>query len=370
VQSGGVSSLIFLVVIGVWAAYFIQYWVRRRDHLATARSVDQFSESMRVLERRTPLPAADPSTPTRDSHAAGPAHRARAQLLVKRGDTLPVSATVRAGAATTTTGPTAAGGPTAAAGPAGGRARGTARPDAGARVRARRNRAMVMLGALSTLLVAMPLVVLGLLGVAYLAVPAVSVGIALAWVRRNARSHAARPARAGARSRSRAHDTPTSRTGDRRVARSRSGQAAPAGPVEAGLGDTARAESNPAETKPAASNSIESDPAETNAAETDLTEPAAAPTRVRGELYDLGAIEAVSNLAAAHAAATLTPVQPLVDEDDIPLTWDPVPVPRPTYTLKARATRPAPAAADLVGDADTEYAAREDELPVRQVAGA
>jgi hypothetical protein len=244
------------------------------------------------------------------------------------------------------------------------RARGTARPDASARVTARRNRAMVMLGALSTWLVAIPLVVLGLLGVAYLAVPVVSVGIALAWVRRNARSHAARPARAGARSRSRAHDTPTSRTGDRRVVRTPSGQAAPAGPVEAGLGDTARAESNPAETSSIESNAAESDPAES-----DLTEPAAA-TRVRGELYDLEAIEAVSALAAAHAAATLTPVQPLVDEDDIPLTWDPVPVPRPTYTLKARATRPAPAAADLVGDADTEYAAREDELPVRQVAGA
>jgi hypothetical protein len=340
VQSGGVSSLIFLVVIGVWAAYFIQYWVRRRDHLATARSVDQFSESMRVLERRTPLPAADPSAPTRDSHAAGPAHRARAQLLVKRAATSPVSATVRAGAATTTAGPSAAGGPRAEAAPAGVRARGTARPDASARVTARRNRAMVMFGAFSTWLVAVPLVVLGLLGVAYLAVPVVSVGIALAWVRRNTRSHAARPARPGAR------------------------QAAPAGPVEAGLGDTARAESNPAETSSIESNAAESDPAES-----DLTEPAAA-TRVRGELYDLEAIEAVSALAAAHAAATLTPVQPLVDEDDIPLTWDPVPVPRPTYTLKARATRPAPAAADLVGDADTEYAAREDELPVRQVAGA
>jgi hypothetical protein len=214
------------------------------------------------------------------------------------------------------------------------------------------------------LLVAMPLVVLGLLGVAYLAVPAVTVGIALAWVRRNARSHAARTTPTGARSRSTAHDTPTSRTGDRRVVRTPSGQAAPAGPVEAGLGDTARVDSNPAETSSIESNAAESDPGET-----DLTEPTAA-TRVRGELYDLEAIEAVSALAAAHAAATLTPVRPLVDEDDIPLTWDPVPVPRPTYTLKARATRPAPAAADLVGDADTEYAAREDELPVRQVAGA
>jgi hypothetical protein len=31
---------------------------------------------------------------------------------------------------------------------------------------------------------------------------------------------------------------------------------------------------------------------------------------------------------------------PIVDEDDIPLTWDPVPVPRPTYTMKAKAERP------------------------------
>ena len=32
----------------------------------------------------------------------------------------------------------------------------------------------------------------------------------------------------------------------------------------------------------------------------------------------------------------------LVDEDDIPLTWDPVPVPRPTYAMKAKAERPTP----------------------------
>jgi len=62
-------------------------------------------------------------------------------------------------------------------------------------------------------------------------------------------------------------------------------------------------------------------------------------------------------------------LRPLVDEDDIPLTWEPVPVPPPTYTMKARVTRPAPMSADLVGDADTEYAAQADE-PVRRVAGA
>jgi hypothetical protein len=50
------SSLIFLVIVAIWVAYLIQHWVRRREHLATARSVDKFSEAMRVLERRTPLP--------------------------------------------------------------------------------------------------------------------------------------------------------------------------------------------------------------------------------------------------------------------------------------------------------------------------
>ena len=53
----------------------------------------------------------------------------------------------------------------------------------------------------------------------------------------------------------------------------------------------------------------------------------------------------------------------------IPGHIDPVPVPRPTYTMKSRVTRPAPTSADLVGDADTEYAAYED-IPERRVAGA
>jgi protein-S-isoprenylcysteine O-methyltransferase Ste14 len=50
------SSLIFLVIVAIWVAYLIQHWVRRREQLATARSVDKFSEAMRVLERRNPLP--------------------------------------------------------------------------------------------------------------------------------------------------------------------------------------------------------------------------------------------------------------------------------------------------------------------------
>ena len=78
------SSLIFLVLLGVWAAYFVQYWVRRRDHVATARSVEQFSEAMRVLERRDALPRTDLSEPALRSYAVHPARAARPQVLVKR----------------------------------------------------------------------------------------------------------------------------------------------------------------------------------------------------------------------------------------------------------------------------------------------
>jgi type II secretory pathway pseudopilin PulG len=48
------SSLIFLVIVAIWAAYLLGHWVRRRDQLATLRSVDRFSDAMRVLERRPP----------------------------------------------------------------------------------------------------------------------------------------------------------------------------------------------------------------------------------------------------------------------------------------------------------------------------
>jgi membrane protein implicated in regulation of membrane protease activity len=49
------GSLVFVAIIAIWAAYLLQHWVRRREYLGTARSVDRYSEAMRVLERRTPV---------------------------------------------------------------------------------------------------------------------------------------------------------------------------------------------------------------------------------------------------------------------------------------------------------------------------
>ncbi len=67
----------------------------------------------------------------------------------------------------------------------------------------------------------------------------------------------------------------------------------------------------------------------------------------------------------------LEPAAPLVDEDDIPLTWDPVPVPRPTYAMKAKAERPAPQPAETTptpDPVDLDDAAYAE--PERRVAGA
>jgi hypothetical protein len=92
------SSLIFLVIIAIWAAYLLQHWVRRREHLATARSVDRFSDAMRVLERRNPLPASDLSAPQPRSYAISPARSSRSEVVVKHAQS-PTPVTTRPAAA-------------------------------------------------------------------------------------------------------------------------------------------------------------------------------------------------------------------------------------------------------------------------------
>lgn len=82
------SSLVFLILIAIWAAYLLQHWVRRREHLATARSVDRFSDAMRVLERRSMRPHPDVSAPRPRSYAVSPARPSRPGIVVKRAQTM------------------------------------------------------------------------------------------------------------------------------------------------------------------------------------------------------------------------------------------------------------------------------------------
>jgi hypothetical protein len=78
------SSLVFLVLFAIWAVYLLQHWVRRREYLATAKSVDRFSAAMRVLERRHPLPQGDLTAPGTRSYDVSPARPSRPEVVAKR----------------------------------------------------------------------------------------------------------------------------------------------------------------------------------------------------------------------------------------------------------------------------------------------
>ncbi len=84
------GSLIFVVIVAVWAAYLVQHWVHRREDAAATRSVDSFSEAMRVLQKRPLFPSTSLSTPRPDSWDVVPGRTARPIVDVKRA--LPVGA--------------------------------------------------------------------------------------------------------------------------------------------------------------------------------------------------------------------------------------------------------------------------------------
>ncbi|MFC7491256.1 MULTISPECIES: hypothetical protein [unclassified Knoellia] len=328
------SSLIFLVIIGVWAAYFVQYWVRRREHLATIRSVDAFSETMRVLQRRAPLPSVDHGGQAPRTYAVSPARAMRPQVTVKRAEAHVATPVEPARLVEPVAAP-----------------RHTMRP-------ARAARGLVVLISLVGTIVFGVLAALGVLVAWSFVVPlAMAVG-GFFWLRAGVQSElkAQRAARGRARRAAVRADTsqPSRVTTPVRVA----APAAPSGSA-----------------RPAAQRSAQTTAIETVAAEQTQIEQAqvAAP-------FDV-ASETVASATPAQAPVERQPVAetqpvaghevalPEIDEDDIPLTWDPRPVPRPTYTMKAKAAeRPAPAR-EAEPAAQAEHPAY-DEVLQRRTAGA
>ena len=353
------SSLIFLVLLGVWAAYFVQYWVRRRDHVATARSVEQFSEAMRVLERRDPLPRTDLSEPAPRSYAVHPARSARPQVLVKRavasepgfigvteriGDDSDAVAPVAASAQAAPS-PTASPSPSPAS-PSRPVRRPAAAGPARRRVRpSRRVRGLLLLAAIVELLVIAPLVATALLPLWALAPAVLAVGAAFLFVRSGVRAEQAMV---------RAHHR---RQADLRRRRA----SAPVAP-RAG---SARSAGSTASTRGEAAEVLGAEAVEATELET-VTETAVA-------------AQAEQTVVEPAVAEVVVPAQPaddvmvpIVDDDDIPLTWDPVPVPRPTYTMKAKAERPEVAPAAVTPDPApvVRESASEESYDERRVAGA
>jgi hypothetical protein len=332
------SSLIFLVLLAVWAAYFAQYWLRRRDHLATARAVDQFTEAMRVLERRPPLPRTDLSEAVRPSYAVHPARAARPQVLVKRAVAVeppPTGVTARVPSGSTHAPREATkGSPGASANRSAPEVAPARRvgPRGPSRVRpSRRTRGFVLLAALAELAAMVPLVALSLVPVWALAPAVLAVVWAFFWVRSAVRAEQAM-ARARRRRPTRVPSSDASRDDVR----------AP--------GDA----DDPAQVRRARPDVLALPPDETDRG-VGAGEHAVAPA----EAADLAAASAVEGPddeagegrpARSDVAATAEVMVPIVDEDDIPLTWDPVPVPRPTYTMKAKAERPEVAPAAVTPD--------------------
>lgn len=413
------SSLIFLVVIAIWAAFLVQHWLGRREHLSTARSMDRFSNAMRILDRakqsRPEHPAA--SSPTR-------LHRpqvtmARAESLLaredERGDSGAsagggvagagggVAASARAGAGMlgerakslsskaidSTRGlrsrtVTAAGGDDAAAwahaddvavgaqaaegragaptagvsSRAGGGGSSARRPGSAAGSAAGRRRepvfgraprGVLVVGAAVLSVATLILAAFGLLGWRYASLSLVLTGLAVWWLRRLAAAQQsarrARRAPVGTRASGVAQPSasdraalgraPSSRpdTGARVVAASPSGGAHGA-PVEVATATARRGTAVAGVGGMVATGGAGSRDAVPGAgvesAEGSAAASLAPAARGRG-VYDIAAIDA----AAAPADAAPEAVSPQADG------WQPVPVPPPTYTMKARAERPA-----------------------------
>lgn len=362
------SSLIFLVLLGVWAAYFVQYWVRRRDHVATARSVEQFSTALRVLERRDALPRTDLSEPAPRSYAVHPARAARPQVIVKRAlaaePPAPSTVTERIGRPAATHRPTGPG----------------LRPS-------RRVRGLLLLLAVAGLAAVVLLVTASVLP-AWSLVPALlTSGAALAFVRSGVRTEAAL---ARAHRRRRAVDLARPRTAvplggpapiasRAPVTRATAGVArrhpAPVVPDEAfDVDRPGFAAPSPASAPApvAVASALDEGVAATQSPPVEAAVVPAPERAPRPPLLDpVLEVSAPAPVAAPARVAAPDVMVPIEVEDDIPLTWDPVPVPRPTYTMKARAERPAvlPAAvtpdpAPVVGGAD------DSRFDARRVAGA
>lgn len=263
------SSLIFVLVVAIWAVYLLQYWIKRRDHLSTVRSVDRFSAAMRVLDdHRFRREVAEPRP---RSYSVSPVRAARPEVTVKHAEAPQRARMVE--------------------------------PVVGA---PRKVRGLTLLAMLVLMPVVLLVAALGPLpwwvGLSWL----VGTVAAFGWLRQAVQTE--RAARAEQR-----RALPVVRS---------------AAPVRATL-------------------------------------TAEAPTRQRAErVYDVAAAAAPAIEPVVEPSATMTPESTVLE----PGTWEPTPVPRPMYTMKAKAQRPepAPVATQPAAEVETPQVidVEDEDLPV------
>lgn len=314
------TGIVFVVLVAIWVAYFVQYWSRRREHLATARSVESFAEAMRVLERRPALPSRT-GYATSSAYAMSPARvvsarpAPRPQVIAKphpltsrshRPSADPASPSMmpspsRAGAPRMST-PATPRPATAAVTPA--RTTPSTRRPSVAMSPSRKVRGLTLLGSIAATAVLAVLAAFVLVHWWAVLVGVAAVGAGFFWLRSGVQGEiAARRAARGAGA-ARSGKRPGSRVPPRASRAERARKAVP---------------------------SVEEHEVST--------------TTGRGaerELIDTGEVTVAAD-SDGHSDGD-TPADS--DPAAAPHGWQPVPVPPPTYTLKAKAERPAPAAAE------------------------
>lgn len=346
------SSLIFVAVVVIWAAYLVVHVSRRREHLATARTVDRFSSQMRVLQRRAVR--LDPPAPSSVRISSAGMTRPRPLVAQASPDQLFLetdaahathataqqrAASVRASVLADPDDPREPGSDdyfVDRPGDTGSRLRMPARRPGSRRARLTRTIALglsllLLAGtALATLLSALPWW--------SLAAPVAMLAGVLAWLRAAARALAAQRRREAAHVRRR-------RAREAEAERERARAARPSAPqmpvaqefVEPPVVES-QVETVETETVEVSASGAQEAPVLVGAGAdvaTDVVGHTASeePARrsARRDPLEVAAL-AHSNIDAERAA------DPLFADD----RWEPTPVPPPTYTMKAKASRPLP----------------------------
>lgn len=353
------SSLIFVVIVAIWAAVLLQLWSRRREDAAATRSVDDFTEAMRVLEKRSVLPGPDLSEPRPRSWSVTPARVVRTTVDVKRA--VPAAVSRRRS-------PLVARRPSDLEAPAPAqpeparlqsqptrhpRTDHEVEPMSAARPAShvqRRVRAAVLLVSLLWIPVSVTLAVLGVLNWLPVPVAILTFVAVLVWLRSEARVEQAEHARAASRQERRRRRT------------------APEPVLSSDMTQVIR-EPHRYAVEPAAT-PAESVAAQSAAARAVVAAAAVTVSEVVAEPAAMGSAVAAEAGSAAYDVVfdvqASEPAAPVATEPPAPGTWSPVPVPTPTYAMKAKA-EPRFTADGVPADVfDTpEFADEADELDDR-----
>lgn len=358
-----VSSLVFVVIVAIWAAYLVQHWARRREDAAATRSMEDFSEAMRVLEKRPALPTTELSTPRPHSYAVKPASAGRTVVDVKRA--VPAGASRRSSPLVARHGHAVHSVPVAR--PAGGspsrhadhdpyaevdRMPQTARPTS-VPVSRRRLRAAVLLLALLWLPTAVVLTLTHVLMWVSVPFAVLTIAAVLVWLRAEARGDRLRSASRTSVDSARAHEYSGRPAAEHRRERGhRHDMRRPAVLPVVSVEDTQVIRSSVVSLEPATASVL--NPAPQGA-------PAAAAAHAAPARPAVHAVFDVQALATGPVAVVAEPAAPAPEG-----SWSPVPVPPPTYVLKAKA-EPRWTDSGIPADVfDTpEFAEEADELDDR-----